>query len=86
MRSSIWCCCRPRRCALDRVYRRVEHGFTDLAATAHMYRQFADVDIDARHVITADGAPAADIASSIPSLITRGSLQWAVDSAASSPG
>jgi gluconate kinase len=35
---------------LDRVTSRTGHGFTDQAATRHMYQQFADAVIDQRHV------------------------------------
>ena len=42
----------PERVCLDRIASRVGHGFTDLYAGAHMYAEFAQADIDSRHVIT----------------------------------
>jgi len=42
----------PERVCLDRVASRVGHGFTDLDAGVHMYADFAQADIDSRHVIT----------------------------------
>lgn len=42
----------PERLCLDRVASRVGHGFTDFDAGAHMYADFAQADIDSRHVIT----------------------------------
>jgi cytidylate kinase len=40
---------------LDRVAGRTGHGFTDLAATRHMYTDFARASIDARHrIVMAD--------------------------------
>ncbi len=39
-----------------------------------MYREFADADIDRRHVVTITAAPA-DIASSIFELVRAGSLR-----------
>jgi hypothetical protein len=40
-----------QRC-VHRVATRQGHGFTDLHAARHMYRQFADAQIESRHVIT----------------------------------
>lgn len=39
-------------CCVQRVRSRVGHGFTDLEATRHMYRQFSEAQIDPRHVLT----------------------------------
>jgi hypothetical protein len=36
---------------LARVATRTGHGFTDAAATRHMYRAFADADLDQRHLV-----------------------------------
>lgn len=59
---------------VDRVRSRTGHGFTDLAATRHMYRRFADADIDARHVLTGS-APPDTVASLIFDLVRDGSVQ-----------
>ncbi|MET3808142.1 adenylate kinase family enzyme [Nakamurella sp. UYEF19] len=42
----------PEHMCLDRVASRVGHGFTDLDAASHMYADFAQADVDSRHVIT----------------------------------
>ena len=36
---------------VDRVATRVDHGFTDEAATRSMHREFAGAEIDGRHVL-----------------------------------
>jgi len=66
----------PERDCVERVRSRVGHGFTDLDAARHMYREFADADIDHRHVLTINGAPT-DIASSILELVQAGTLRVA---------
>jgi hypothetical protein len=51
------------QCCVARVQQRVGHGFSDISATRHMYQQFAQADIDHRHLITdppetaEDGSP-----------------------------
>ncbi|MGH3536809.1 MAG: AAA family ATPase [Pseudonocardiaceae bacterium] len=42
-------------CCVHRVRTRLGHGFTDIAATRHMYREFSNVQIDPRHVLTDPG-------------------------------
>lgn len=37
---------------VERVATRVDHGFTDEAATRHMFGEFASAAIEARHVLT----------------------------------
>jgi cytidylate kinase len=64
------------RDCLERVRSRVGHGFTDLDAAHHMYREFAAADIDHRHVLAINGAPT-DIASSIFELVQAGTLRVA---------
>lgn len=44
---------------LDRVNGRTGHGFTDQAATGHMYQEFAQAAIDQRHVFA--NAPGASV-------------------------
>ena len=61
-----------RRC-LDRVTSRAGHGFTDLDAARHMYRQFVTTEVDVRHVLTDPGDVEAT-ASTIASLMAQGSL------------
>ncbi len=54
------------------------HGFTDLGATRHMYREFADADIDDRHTVTS-AAPAETIARSVLELVLARSLIRTID-------
>ncbi len=62
----------PEQHCVARVRSRVGHGFTDLDATRHMYREFADADIDPRHVVTSADAPT-EIASFIFESVQAGS-------------
>ena len=38
-------------CCVERVRRRVGHGFTDPSATRHLWREFAQAEVDPRHVL-----------------------------------
>jgi predicted ABC-type ATPase len=49
------------RC-LERVAGRTAHGFTDPAATAHMHAEFADADVDPRHLLTVSGQEPQELA------------------------
>ena len=69
---------------IDRVRSRLGHGFTDVDATRHMYREFATADISDRYVM-ASTAPAEAVASSIFELVVDGSLIWTIDGASSHP-
>jgi predicted ABC-type ATPase len=49
----------PLDVCLERVQDRVDHGFSDLAATRDLYEQFANATVDTRHLITeSDDHPA----------------------------
>ena len=63
----------PEEVCLDRVRSRVGHGFTDLPATRHMYRNFAEAPIGARHVVTSVD-PAEAVAAAIRARVADGSL------------
>ncbi len=39
------------QCCTERVATRPGHGFTDVAVTVDVHREFAEADIDARHVL-----------------------------------
>jgi hypothetical protein len=59
---------------LARVAGRTGHGFTDADATRRMYGQFAEADVDARHVVTdVHGSPEA-VAAAIRERWDRGTL------------
>jgi hypothetical protein len=65
----------PEQVCIERVSRRVGHGFTDLPATRHMYRDFARSDVAARHVLAvAPGERASDTAASVRKRMANGSL------------
>lgn len=65
----------PEPTCVERVRSRVRHGFADLDATRHMYRQFADADLPPRHVLdTTDDAET--VASRIFGLVQDGSARW----------
>lgn len=54
----------PLEVCLDRVRTRTGHGFTDLDAAEHMWRDFQHASIDARHRLS-DALPAAELARQI---------------------
>lgn len=56
---------------LDRVASRVGHGFTDAAATRTMHREFADADIDRRHVFVGGPRESSDAPESAASVADR---------------
>ncbi|MCF6743544.1 ATP-binding protein [Blastococcus sp. KM273128] len=58
---------------LARVQHREGHGFTDLAATRHMYNDFANAELDARHILR-DYIDAAAAVSLIVERVAKGDL------------
>ncbi len=58
---------------LDRVESRVGHGFSDLDAARHMYAEFANAEIDSRHVLTSPG-DATTLAAQVQQLVQQGSI------------
>jgi hypothetical protein len=65
----------PERTCVERVRSRVGHGFADLDATTHMYRQFTGADVATRHVLdTTDDAKT--VASRIFGLVQDGAALW----------
>jgi cytidylate kinase len=65
----------PEEVCVERVQRRTGHGFTDPAATQHMYQEFVDAGAQARYVLSS-AAPAEEIAATIFDLVGDGSLIW----------
>lgn len=57
-----------------RVSTRRAHGFTDLDATRSMYRAFAGVDLDPRHVVAGDDRPLDEQAETVARRFAAGSL------------
>jgi cytidylate kinase len=67
----------PERTCVERVRSRVGHGFADLDATRHMYRQFAAADVATRHVLdTTDCVET--VASRIFGLVQDGAALWSL--------
>ncbi len=66
----------PLETCLERVRTRIDHGFTDLAAARHMYLQFADAEIDGRHVLTDPDDDVSALAARIYGDITAGSFGY----------
>lgn len=64
-------------CCRARVTGRTGHGFTDLAATEQVHRQFAGAGIPARHLFTDDRDDPATVAARIRSRVADGSLVYA---------
>ena len=65
----------PEQLCLQRVRDRVGHGFTDLDAASHMYKELADAEVDRRHVV-ASTEDAAAIAAHLADLSQDGALSW----------
>jgi hypothetical protein len=63
------------RC-VEQVANRVGHGFTDEEATWHMYRQFAQANIDQRHVLADLPASPAETAAEIARRVQAGTLRY----------
>lgn len=59
---------------LDRVRTRLGHGFSDAAATRHMYGEFTGSTLDPRHVIVPGDACAAEVAELIAARWASGAL------------
>ena len=60
---------------VERVRARVGHGFTDLDATRHMYRQFAVADLPSQHIL--DGTEdTQETATRIFALWESGAIAW----------
>jgi adenylate kinase family enzyme len=65
----------PEELCLERVRSRLGHGFGDLDAAAHMYREFTDAEVAKRHVLSSS-APPESLATAILELVSDGSLRW----------
>lgn len=63
------------RC-VERVSTRTGHGFTDEGATRKMHREFADADVDRRHVFSDPMDDVGGVADDIFEAMTRGDLSY----------
>ncbi|GGC17244.1 AAA family ATPase [Cellulomonas carbonis] len=64
----------PLETCLGRVAARTGHGFTDADATRHMHREFAEADVDDRHLLTDVTSDVAALVDRIAGRMTDGSL------------
>jgi hypothetical protein len=67
----------PLRICIERVRSRGDHGFSDLAVTEDLYRQFVGAGIDDRHLIIEPDAPPTQLAELIIGKLNDGSLRIA---------
>ena len=68
----------PEQLCLHRVQSRVGHGFTDLEAARHMYAEFANAEIDRRHVVTSSDEANA-LAAHLHQLVRDGLVVWPME-------
>lgn len=66
----------PEAVAIERVRTREGHGFTDLDAARHMYREFDTADVDPRHVVTCDVGDHHAVAGLVRERMDAGRLRW----------
>ncbi|HEX3839794.1 MAG TPA: AAA family ATPase [Acidimicrobiales bacterium] len=66
----------PMETCVERVATRVDHGFTDEAATRQMHREFASADIEARHVLNTPPDRVEDVVRVVLSAREAGSLRY----------
>jgi cytidylate kinase len=66
----------PLEVCLDRVRRRVDHGFSDLSITQDMHQQFTSAEIDAKHVITDPHSHPAQLAELIAIRLGTGQFRY----------
>lgn len=59
---------------LERVRTRVGHGFTDDAASRHMYREFSDAALDAQHLLANPPADPTRCAARTRQLVDAGTV------------
>jgi hypothetical protein len=66
----------PAEQCVRQVANRTGHGFTDPAATRHMHAQFADADMDQRHVLVNPPDTAGETAQENLRRTRSGMLSW----------
>jgi cytidylate kinase len=66
----------PEAVAVERVRTREGHGFTDLEAARHMYRDFRDAEVDPRHVVAGEVGDADVVARAVRQRMDAGRLLW----------
>jgi predicted kinase len=66
----------PEDVCLTRVATRTGHGFTDADATRDMYRQFADADVDERHLLRNPAGSPSAVAAAVRERMERSLLRY----------
>lgn len=72
----------PLEVCLHRVEARIGHGFTELGAAEHMWREFQKASIDARHLLS-EVAPASELARQIVQRVMSAVIRYPKASLAS---
>jgi adenylate kinase family enzyme len=67
----------PEELCLERVRSRAGHGFRDLEAARHMYKEFAAAEADPRNMVVSTEAPAV-LASRLRHLVREGTLRRSI--------
>jgi cytidylate kinase len=66
----------PLEICLERVRTRQGHGFTDLGAAEHMWREMRRADAASRHVIADHDQPPAELALRVSTLVAEGTIRY----------
>lgn len=66
----------PLEVCLERIRRRIGHGFSDLSATRDLYAQFANATVDMRHLVTEPGDHPAQLAELISRTLDDGRFRY----------
>ena len=65
------------RCCVQRVQQRTGHGFSDLAATRHMWRDFAEAVLDSKHRMAVDDRDTPTmVARAVRDAVTGGTIAY----------
>jgi hypothetical protein len=75
----------PEALCLERIQSRADHGFRDLEAARHMYKEFATAKVAPRHVVVSTEEATA-LASRLHHLLEEGTLRRSVRPADSTLG
>ena len=62
-----------------RVQGRVDHGFTDEAATRKMHHEFVEAELDRRHLLAGDSMSPKAVVRAIQSARSTGDLRHIID-------
>jgi len=66
----------PLETCLSRVSSRQGHGFADLDAAAHMWREFDQAEIDSRHILDNDQRTPAELARTLVDKLSDATMRY----------